>query len=155
MVHLIFMRYPQGWLGISSTTVLYTDGEIYPVGSHSLKWRHNQPVTDTGIVPSLKVHTVKGHVLIFSLYHLLQSSEWGRTKLVQLKIKPGITSSLFQETRAKGWNKKRGSRPPPQINYLYWHLFMFKKETWMVCSHAIVTWGLATCKPSKPVFLRL
>lgn len=127
MVHLIFMRYPRGWLGISSTTVLFTDGEIYPEGSCSLTWRHNQPVTDTGIVPSLKAHTVKGHALIFSLYHLLQSSEWGRTKLVQLKIKPGITSSLFEETRAKGWNKKRGS-PTFKIIYINICLCLIKKH---------------------------
>ena len=104
------MRYPQGWLGISSTTVLYTDREIYPAGSHSLTWRHNQPVTDTAIVPSLKVHTVKGHVLIFSLYHLLQSSEWGRTKLVQLKIKPSLHHSS-KRPGPKDGTRKEGAPP--------------------------------------------
>ena len=93
---LILMRKLQGWLGIPSTTVLFTDAEIHPEGSHTPTQRHIQPATDTRIVPSLKSTQPTGvgspsHYSTYCKALLRVEFKW-----VQVRLKSGITSSLIR-----------------------------------------------------------
>lgn len=93
---LILMRKLQGWLGIPSTTVLFTDAEIHPEGSHTPTQRRIQPATDIRIVPSLKStqSTGMGSPFHYSIY--CKALIGVKLKWVQVRLKSGITSSLIR-----------------------------------------------------------
>lgn len=93
---LILMMKLQGWLGIPSTTVLFTDAERHPEGSRTPTQRHIQLATDAWTVPSLKSTQLMGmgsasHYNTYSKALIRVELKW-----VQVKLKLGITSSRIR-----------------------------------------------------------